>query len=96
MVTIDLYGLEPELVLAAIVGIAALINNVGRFIDQKKKDPDIKYDYAYLNTTILSIMLMCMTVLQTDVPELTPYSILWALLLGFGGNEGLTRITKVK
>lgn len=95
-VTTDQYGIEPATYLAAIVGICALLNNYGRYLDKKRADPSIKYDYAYLNTTILSVLLMCMTVLQTPVVELTPYAVLGAVLIGFGGNEAITRVTKVK
>lgn len=95
-VKIDQYGIEPAEWLALVVGVSALINNIGRFIDKKRANPDLKYDYAYLNTTIISILMMCMGVLQTPVVELTPYAIIAAVILGFGGNEGMTRITKVK
>lgn len=89
------YGLEPATWLAMIVGICALMDNIGRFIDKKRNNPDVKYDCAYLQTTIVTIIMMCMGVLQTEVVELTPYAILGAIILGFGGNEVITRTTKV-
>ena len=89
------YGLEPAMCLAIVVGICALIDNIGRFIDKKRSNPNIKYDYAYLQTTIITIIMMCMGVLQTEVVELTPYAVLGAIILGFGGNEVITRTTKV-
>ena len=89
------YGLEPAMWLAIVVGICALVDNIGRFIDKKRKNSDIKYDYAYLQTTIITIIMMCMGVLQTEVVELTPYAVLGAIILGFGGNEVITRTTKV-
>ena len=89
------YGLEPAMWLAIVVGICALFDNIGRFIDKKRSDPDIKYDYAYLQTTLVTIIMMCMGVLQTEVVELTPYAVLGAIILGFGGNEVITRTTKV-
>ena len=89
------YGLEPPMWLAIVVGICALFYNIGRFIDKKRKNTDIKYDYAYLQTTMVTIIMMCMGVLQTEVVELTPYAVLGAIILGFGGNEVITRTTKV-
>ena len=89
------YGLEPAMWLAIVVGICALIDNIGRFIDKKRSNPDTKYDFAYLQTTIITIIMMCMGVLQTEVVELTPYAVLGAIILGFGGNEVITRTTKV-
>ena len=89
------YGLEPAMWLAIVVGICALFDNIGRFIDKKRKNTDIKYDYAYLQTTMVTIIMMCMGVLQTEVVELTPYAVLGAIILGFGGNEVITRTTKV-
>ena len=89
------YGLEPAMCLAIVVGICALIDNIGRFIDKKRSNPDTKYDFAYLQTTIITIIMMCMGVLQTEVVELTPYAVLGAIILGFGGNEVITRTTKV-
>lgn len=88
------HGLEPAMWLAIIVGICALIDNIGRFIDKKRSNPELKYDYAYLYTTMHTIIMMCMGVLQTEVVELTPYAILGAIILGFGGNEVITRITR--
>lgn len=95
-VQVDQYGIEPATWLALIVGITALINNVGRFYDKKKANSDLKYDYAYLRTTLISVLVMCMSVLQTPVVELSPYAILMAIIFGFGGNEVITRVTKVK
>ena len=89
------YGLEPAMWLAIVVGICALFDNIGRFADTKSNNPDLKYDYAYLQTTLLTILVMCMGVLQTEVVELTPYAVLGAIILGFGGNEVITRTTKV-
>ena len=89
------YGLEPAMWLAIVVGICALFDNIGRFIDKKRNNPDMKYDYAYLQTTLITIIMMCMGVLQTEVVELTPYAVLGAIILGFGGNEVITRTTKV-
>lgn len=89
------YGLEPAMWLAIIVGVCALIDNIGRFIDKKRSNSELKYDYAYLQTTIITIIMMCMGVLQTEVVELTPYAVLGAIVLGFGGNEVITRTTKV-
>ena len=71
-IQVDQYGMEPATWLAIIVGICALIDNIGRFIDKKNKKSDLKYDYAYLQTTILTILVMCMGVLQTPVVELSP------------------------
>ena len=89
------HGLEPAMWLAIVVGVCALIDNIGRFIDKKRSNPDIKYDFAYFQTTLLTIVMMCMGVLQTEVVELTPYAVLGAIILGFGGNEVITRTTKV-
>ncbi|MCK5216328.1 MAG: hypothetical protein KAJ93_00970 [Methanosarcinales archaeon] len=89
------HGLEPAMWLAIVVGACALIDNIGRFIDKKRSNPDIKYDFAYFQTTLLTIVMMCMGVLQTEVVELTPYAVLGAIILGFGGNEVITRTTKV-
>ena len=89
------HGLEPAMWLAIVVGACALIDNIGRFVDKKRSNPDIKYDFAYFQTTLLTIIMMCMGVLQTEVVELTPYAILGAIILGFGGNEVITRTTKV-
>jgi len=89
------HGLEPAMCLAIVVGICALVDNIGRFVDKKRNNPYMKYDYAYLQTTLITILVMCMGVLQTEVVELTPYAVLGAIILGFGGNEVITRTTKV-
>lgn len=94
-VEVDRFGMEPAMWLAIVVGICALIDNIGRFVDKKVSNPDLKYDYAYLQTTMLTILVMCMGVLQTQVVALTPYAVLGAIILGFGGNEVITRTTRV-
>ena len=89
------YGLEPAVWLAMIVGICALIDNVGEYTLKKKKYPDMQYDYAYLKTTGLAILIMCTGALLTPVVELTELAVVNAILLGFGGNEYVARKTKV-
>ena len=89
------YGLEPAMWLAIIVGVCALFDNIGRFVDKKRSNPELKYDCAYFQTTLITIIMLCMGVLQTEVVELTPYAVLGAIVLGFGGNEVITRTTKV-
>lgn len=95
-VKVDQYGMEPAVWLALIVGIFAMINNIGRFWDKKKQNPELQYDFAYLYTTIMSILMLCMGVLQTQVAELTPAAILGAVIFGFSGNETMARLTKTK
>ena len=89
------YGLEPATWLAMIVGICALIDHFGEYTLKKKKNPEIEYDYAYLKTTGLAIIVMCVGALFTPVVELTELAVMNAILLGFGGNEYVARKTKV-
>lgn len=93
--TEPVYGLDPCVWLAIVVGVFAFIDNIGEFTLKKKEDSTISYDYAYLKTTILIVAVMCTGVLLTPVVELTELAILNAIILGLGGNEYVARKTKV-
>lgn len=95
-VRIDQYGMEPAMWLALVVGIGAVIQHVGRYRDKKKKDPEITYDYGFLITTVMSILVMCQLTLQVPVVELTAEAVITALITGLGGNEGMSKLSKVK
>jgi len=62
---------------------------------KKKADSTLIYDYAYLRTTGMAILIICTGVLLTPVVALTPLAIVNAILLGLGGNRVITDETKV-
>jgi hypothetical protein len=89
------YGLEPAVWMAAIAVICAILHNIGRAYDKKRNNPDFKYDYAYLHTTIMATLVIAFAILDMDIVKLSPGLIVMAMSIGFGGNEISARITKV-
>jgi hypothetical protein len=92
----DQYGMEPAMWLALVVGIGAVIQHVCRYLDKKKKNPELTYDYGFLMTTAMSILVMCQLTLQIPVVELTAESIIAALITGLGGSEGFSKTSKIR
>ena len=90
----DQYGMTAVEWMAIIAGICAVVDNVGRYADKKGQNPDLKYNYAYMNSTPIAIALMCMSVLGMEVVALDLNSIFTAIIIGFGGNIGTKVATR--
>lgn len=88
-------NIEPAMWMAGIAIACAIIHNIGRALDKKRQDPDFKYDYAYMQTTLMAIIIMAYGILDMDIAAMTPGVVLMAISIGFGGNEITARITKV-
>lgn len=89
------YGIEPAAWMAIIAVVCAILHNIGRAYDKKRKDPDFKYDYAYLHTTLMATLIIAFGILDMDIVKLSPGLIVMAISIGFGGNELTARVTKV-
>jgi hypothetical protein len=88
------YGLVAAEYMAIIAIVCAIIDNVGRYVDKKRADPTLKYNYAYLKATLIAVALMGLSVLGMDVVSLGLEEILTAVIIGFGGNMAVKDATK--
>lgn len=92
---VEVYGLEPAVWLAIATGIGASIQHIGRYYVKKHSNPEMKYDPAYLYTSVVTILALCQGVAAIPVAELTVSAILFYLFSGLGINEGINKVTKV-
>lgn len=88
------YGYEPATWMAILAVVCALIDNLGRAWDKKRKDSEFVYNYAYLNSTILASVGVGLIVLGMDITNLGLHEILGAVSMGFGGNLLTKEATK--
>lgn len=64
------------------------------FMQAKQKDPSISFDYNYIYAT--AAMLASVAMLYDDpIGVVTVSSIIQAFLVGFGGNNAVTKISKL-
>lgn len=89
------FNIEPATWMAGIAIMCAIMHNIGRAWDKSRNDSEFKYDYAYLQTTLMAIIIMAYGILDMDIAAMTPGVVLMAISIGFGGNEITARITKV-
>jgi len=89
-----LYGQSPATWMALIAILFALIDNFGRAWDKSINNPEFKYNYAYLNATIVASALIGLTALGLNVTEFGLHEILNAVILGIGGNLSVKEATK--
>jgi hypothetical protein len=88
------HGLVAAEYMAIIAIVCAFVDNVGRYVDKKRADPNLKYNFAYLKATLIAITLMGLGVLGMDVVSLGLEEILTAVIIGFGGNVAIKDATK--
>lgn len=83
--------LQPNewMMIAAMCG--AIIHMVLGYLNKKQHDPDMKFEYPYLTTTIVTILAMGLLFENVEVAKLTLGGILFALLSGMGGNSAISK-----
>lgn len=94
LVMTDQWGITAVEWMALIACLCAIIDNVGRFLDKRAQNPDLKYDYLYLKGTIIAIALMGLSILGMEVVSLDLNTVITAIIIGFGGNMGVKDATK--
>lgn len=87
------FGIEPATWMAGIAVVCAIMHNIGRAWDKSRNDPEFKYNYAYLQTTLMAIIIMAYSILDMDIVAITPGVILMGISIGFGGNEITAKLT---
>ena len=93
-VEVDQYGMVPAKWMAIIAVSFAFLDNLGRAWDKKRKDPEFKYNYAYLNATIIASVGIGLIALGMGVTSLGLEEIMGAIILGMGGNLTVKEGTK--
>ena len=85
-IEVDHYGLVAADWMAIIAVTCAFIDNMGRFADRKMKDKTVRYNFAYLKSTILASVSVGLMALGMGIVDLGLHEILTAVSMGFGGN----------
>jgi hypothetical protein len=84
-------ALEPNIILAIIGAVGAVAYMAVKFLDKKKLDPTLQFDYTYLLSTLVAAVGVFMT-FQTPVATLDPFQAVAAFMVGFAYSAGTATV----
>lgn len=87
-------AIQPHIYLMLTAMFGILMYMILGFLNAKKSNPELEFDYNYVYATIFMMATVAL-LYENAVEVLTVATVIKAFLVGFGGNGAVTKVAKI-